>query len=622
VTLTPARETTTPGAARPTYDLAASLAAIAGADDVEQVLLGTVDAARALTGAAVATVHIPGVGGAGAMRAEIPADALRLAIKAGPHGGELLVARAAGELDGDDLAALISVATVAGSVLHQRLTARDRGDVVLRELAAARQQSVEIQEAAGIGVWELDLATGALEVSEHLLGLLDLDPGLFGATLDNLVERVHPDDRAALGAAGRGAIDQGGARLDHRVVRRDGTEVVIHTEARAVVDDGHVVGLRGTARDVTEQHEMASQLRQAQRAETIGSMATGLAHDFNNLLTVIHGHTSLLLNAAAPGAASRSHLEAIELASTRAAQLTAQLLAYAKRDAAKQHDVSVGSALVTITKMLEHTLDERIRIDLELLDDSWVRIDPGQLDQVIVNLVVNARDAMPNGGVIRLRTTRVTLRNEAGALDVPPGDYCVVEVHDQGIGMDRDTLERIFDPFFTTKTTGTGLGLATVHRIVRQSGGAIRYSSAVGQGTTARLFLPAVGVAVAAPPASAPSADPASPHVLVVDDDDSVRSLVLLLLTDAGFQVTGVESAAAALEALAAHRIDLVLADLSLGAESGLDLTAAVRLGHPALPVVLMSGYAEHEAATADATFLAKPFSAGDLVHAVRSALA
>jgi two-component system, cell cycle sensor histidine kinase and response regulator CckA len=503
----------------------------------------------------------------------------------------------------------------SGEKAENRESCESRESTVARWLDAT-------ERLAGLGVWELSLPGLELTLSPHVYELLDLHPSMFGTSADEVRKRVHPEDREGLRASVQAAILDGtDIRIDHRIIRRDGSVRTMHVRGELMLNaSGEPERMVGTLQDVTEQRALEWQLRQAQRAETIGSMAAGLAHDFNNLLTVINGHTSLLLGST-PRDGSRTHLEAIELATTRAAQLTAQLLAYSKRDLATPLDISIGTALTTICRMLGQALDERIQFELEIVDDSAIRVDPGQLDQVIVNLVVNARDAMPNGGTIRLRATQVTLRSEAAALDVPPGEYCVVEVHDSGVGMDRETLERIFDPFFTTKSSGTGLGLPTVFGIVRQSGGAIRFSSAPGLGTTARVFLPAVG---AAPTSSSVTRrnEPTrhGAHIVVADDDESVRALVLLVLEDAGFRTTGVSTVEQALSAVLGGDVDALLTDINLGTESGLDLVSAVREGYPDMPVIVMSGYQEPEELHR-ATFLPKPFTTNDLLRVATSAV-
>ena len=377
------------------------------------------------------------------------------------------------------------------------------------------------------------------------------------------------------------------------------------------------------------------QLRQSQKMEAIGQLAGGVAHDFNNLITIINGYCQLLGKGLEPGDAGRGYLEQIENASDRAASLVRQLLAFSRRQVLQPEVLDLNRIVADIGKMLGRLLGEDVELATELDPGlGQVQADPGQLEQVLMNLVANARDAMPHGGRLTIETTNVELdetyaRQHAAA---QPGAYVMLAVSDSGMGMDADTQAHVFEPFFTTKPAGegTGLGLATVYGIVKQSAGYIWVYSEPGQGTTFRIYLPRLDRTGA--PVVHEQADEQLPRgsetLLVVEDEDALRELARLTLADCGYRVLAAGSGPEALEVLAEHpgAVDLLLTDVVMPGMSGPELAEHLVSQYPQMKVLYTSGYTDHAAVRngvlgPGAAFLSKPFSPDELAHQVREVL-
>ena len=377
------------------------------------------------------------------------------------------------------------------------------------------------------------------------------------------------------------------------------------------------------------------QLTQAQKMEAIGQLAGGVAHDFNNLLTVIGGRSSLLLQKLGPDDPSRKHVELIERTSQRAAGLTRQLLAFSRKQVLQPKTIDLNALTAGVMPMLRRLIGEHIEIVLMPGPDlGYVMADPGQVEQVIMNLVVNARDAMPDGGMVKIETANQDVpepRLHAHG-QVPPGLYVIVSVQDSGSGIDASTLTRIFDPFFTTKEAGkgTGLGLSTVHGIVHQSGGYVGVDSVVGRGTTFTIYLPRMTEPVpmaAAPTGAAEELVRGTETVLLVEDEEEVRKLSAEILKTSGYMVL---EAGDPLEALTIGEqrngaIDLLLTDMVMPGMRGSELADRLTATNPRMRVLRMSGYADEMVAAAASEpallFLPKPFTPHDLAKRVREAL-
>ncbi len=384
--------------------------------------------------------------------------------------------------------------------------------------------------------------------------------------------------------------------------------------------------------DMTARKTLEDRLRQAGKMEAIGMLAGGIAHDFNNLLTIISGYSQLLLNAVSE--TERSSIEQILKASERAAQLTGQLLAFSRRKELQPQALDVNRIVLGMSTMLRRLIGEHIELRLALASNlGVVYADPGQLDQVLMNLVVNARDAMAQGGKLVIETANVDLNDEYTGrhLGVRPGPYVMIAVNDTGMGMDQVTRERVFDPFFTTKEKGkgTGLGLSTVYGVVKQAGGTIDLYSELQHGTTVKVFLPRAGNASVI---ERPSPDPIEPAggretILVVEDEDAVRRLVRSTLERRGYRVLVASGGPEALQvARCEEPIDLVVTDLVMPQMSGVEVAARIQQDRPRTRVLFMSGYTDRSlqktGVLPDAMeFLQKPFTPAMLATRVRNVL-
>ncbi len=387
--------------------------------------------------------------------------------------------------------------------------------------------------------------------------------------------------------------------------------------------------------DLTQQSSLEKQVRQVQKLEAVGRLAGGMAHDFNNVLVVIKLSTEMLLGQVTPDSAFSKPLLQISNAADRAAGLTKQMLAFGRQQIMQPRIINLNAVVTETMHMLRRVIGEDVQLRADLapaVENS--KLDPDQVNQVILNLAVNARDAMPEGGILRIRTETVDL-DEAYAREHPPvqpGRYVLLAVGDSGTGIDRAILNRIFDPFFTTKEVGkgTGLGLAIVYGIVKQSGGYIWVYSEPGHGTTFKLYFPATTAAVDRGAAKSETTNrPSGQVVLVVDDEQSVRANVSECLQQIGYRVLTAESSDSALKVCAEQRgaVDLVLTDLVMAGRTGHQLASDLADQYPRMSVLFMSGYTEDSASRRDillkgSSFLQKPFSVAELANAVHSALA
>ena len=376
------------------------------------------------------------------------------------------------------------------------------------------------------------------------------------------------------------------------------------------------------------------QLQQAQKMEAVGRLAGGIAHDFNNLLTAILGFTGIALDKLHAGGPVKFELEQVKQAADRAARFTRQLLTFSRQQVLSPRQIEPGESIESMVPMLRQLLGEDVELSVGARATGKVRVDPGQFEQVVMNLAVNARDAMPNGGTLRLGTERVALGlTDATRLQVQPGEFICLTVTDSGLGMDDATRSRIFEPFFTTKPPGegTGLGLSTVYGILKQSSGAIDVDTAISKGTTFQVYLPVTQAAVEAQPA--PRREPRKVGqlegtVLVAEDEESVRTLVEHVLTTAGFRVhvaaSGTE--AAALANALEDPIDLLITDIIMPGMIGPDLARLVLQKSPQTRLLYITGYATHSAVPAgflqeDDALLQKPFLPEQLLAKVQERL-
>ena len=415
---------------------------------------------------------------------------------------------------------------------------------------------------------------------------------------------------------------------------RDGRPRVFLNNVVGFIEDGHLVRVWGTQRDVTDQRHLEEQFRQSQKMEAVGQLAGGIAHDFNNLLTAILGNTQLLLRELPPGDSKRGDVEEIRKASERAASLTRQLLAYSRRQMLQPVVLDLNVVVAEMDKLLRRLIGEHIALVTVLAPDlGRVKADPNQLEQVIVNLAVNARDAMPEGGKLTIETANVDL-DEVFAqahLGSVPGAYAMLAVTDTGSGMDATVRAHLFEPFFTTKEVGkgTGLGLATVYGIVKQSDGYISVYSEPGHGSSFKIYLPRIATPARAP-AGPQKGGPArgTETVLVVEDEPAVLSLSRRALEAQGYVVLAASDAAAALRVVERHggMIHLLLTDVVMPGLSGRELADQLAGQRPGIRVLYMSGYpgdavVQHGTLPSGSAFLQKPFSPDGLARKVRDVL-
>jgi len=513
------------------------------------------------------------------------------------------------------------------------ITERLKSERAIRE---AEERTRFALEASHVGIWEADLKHDVSFWSETCEAMHGLAPGTFGKTYQSFMNCIHPDDRQVVaGAIQQASKDRPDTKIEYRSVWPDGALHQISTTAHFVFDpDGTPARGVGFVIDVSEQRSLEDQLRHAQKMEAVGQLAGGIAHDFNNMLTAILGNAELAMEEIAPGGPHRTEFEEIVNAGNRAAALTRQLLAFSRKQVLAPRVLHIGQIVSGVTPMLQRLIGESIELRIVLGDRGQVKADAGQVEQVLMNLAVNARDAMKAGGYLTIETNDVTLDEAYARLHptVHAGHYVMIAVSDTGHGIDAETQKHVFEPFFTTKPKGegTGLGLATVYGIVKQSGGHIWLYSEIGKGTTFKVYLPrtAEAVTVASPTPSARGHLLGHETILYVEDEASVREFVHKVLSRHGYNVHAMGDAAHALEFARAHRdpIDLVFTDVVLPGMSGPAMALELRQEHPESKVLYASGYTDnaivhHGVLDSRVAFLQKPFTAEALVMRVRNVL-
>lgn len=496
-----------------------------------------------------------------------------------------------------------------------------------------------VAEAANDVIYDWRFPDDTVEWAATTRGIFGYLPDEIGPSSQWWMERIHPDDRAAVNAKVEECLRLNKDFLgEYRFGRRDGSYALVRDNGLMVLgEDWRAVRMVGTLKDITNEREMEAQLRQAQKMEAVGQLAGGVAHDFNNILTGILGNLSLAMMHLGQGHPVKEFLRSAEQAGRRAADLTRQLLAFGRRSMSQPREVFLPSLVEEAVGLLRRTIDPRIVIYLEEPPSVWpVRADPTQLHQILMNLGVNARDAMPEGGRLVINLVNVTI-DAAYCASKPyarPGRYVCLSVSDTGTGMDEATREHMFDPFFTTKEVGkgTGLGLAMIYGIVKQHEGWVTVDSMLGLGTTFRVYLPAVPEALIEPE-SGPWAEPKPlgglECLLVVDDDEAIRGFARQFLVSYGYTVLLARDGEEALQVLHAQqgRIALVILDLTMPKLNGRQVLQKLRTGGDRTPVILSSGYMA-DGAVQDLiglrqaqAFVAKPYTPEDLLRKVRGVL-
>lgn len=501
----------------------------------------------------------------------------------------------------------------------------------VRSLERSRAQLQHAQRLASMGSWTMDFTDDALTWSPEVHRIHGTDPETFQPSRAAFRKLVHPDDLPSLVAAVDRAQRTGERyAVDHRVVRPDGEVRFCRVSAEPVRDStGAVVKLFGIVQDVTDYRQLEDQFLQAQKLETVGRLASGVAHDFNNLLTIINGHAELLLLREGQAGASRDSLQAIHDAGLRAASLTRQLLTLGRKQPAELRRIDLNQVIDEGGRVIRRLIGEDIELEIDASAEPLpVKADPGQLHQVILNLAVNAREAMPGGGRLTISSGRLdSLPAEYGELgESRPGGWAELSVSDTGHGMDDTVRARVFEPFFSTKQNArhSGLGLSTVYGILQQHGGRIRIQSQPGRGTAFSAVFPVDGSPQVTVAASGPSRAPApGTRVVVVEDQPAVRAVVYTMLESLGYDVEEFASPEAALERIGdGTGLDLLVTDLVMPGMGGREVAERARAILPELPVLFMSGYAEPEQepdrdGPAPTDFLAKPFHPNELAQRV-----
>jgi two-component system, cell cycle sensor histidine kinase and response regulator CckA len=571
----------------------------------------------------------------------LPQRELAEAVEHGRVSGERWMVRK----DGSWLPVLVTITSVQdqrGKLLGFAKRLRDLSEVKRIEDELLRhQEALELgYEAAGLGTWDHDLLGGELRLDPRATSMFGFHPG-DPVTYNNWADALHPEDLGPTEELRKAAIrDRQPFSGQFRVLWPDGTTHWIAAIGRGSYDkaSGRPLRMRGILLDVTERKQTEERMQEVVRLEAIGRLAGGIAHDLNNMLVAIMGFSDLLSQSFGPDDPRREDVEQINRAASQSASLTQQLLAFARRELIQPRSLDLNRLVRYAAGMLRPVVGENIELVVRLSPTlGGIHADPPRVEQIVMNLVLNARDAMPQGGRVEVETLVVELdanspvwQPEAEA--PPPGRYAVLSVRDTGHGMDPGTLQHIWEPFFTTKPAGqgTGLGLSVVYGSVKQSGGFVWVESEVGRGTVIRVYWPEIPV-VPEHTDEFPVATPTkrgTEAVLVVEDEPVVRALVMRTVTGFGYRCLEARDAAEALQLLERERgkIDLVITDVVMPGMSGGQLGELLAHDYPTLPVLYTSGFANNDMIRrglldARRPFLQKPFGPDDLARKIREVL-
>jgi signal transduction histidine kinase/ActR/RegA family two-component response regulator len=512
-------------------------------------------------------------------------------------------------------------------------TDRVRAEEELRRATTLLEAS---QSQARVGGWEVDVVRGTLYWTDETYRIHDTTPDEYTPSVETAIAFYAPECVPIISAAVQDGIENGTPfDLELELITAASRRIWVRATSVVTVEHGRTVKITGAFQDITTQKRLEAQLLQAQRLEAVGQLAGGIAHDFNNLLTAIRGFAELARRNIGTDASSGEDLDQVLLAADRAAELTRQLLAFGRRQVLRPRVLDPAEIVEGVVPLLRRLLGEHIELSTHIATGlGRVRIDPSQFEQVIVNLVVNSRDAMTDGGNLTIEVADLELDTDyvATHAEVSAGPHVRISVSDTGHGMDEATLTHIFEPFFTTKEPGdgTGMGLATVYGIVKQSGGSINVYSEPGYGTTFKIYLPRVDEEatplVQGEPAGAMPTG--TETILLVEDEDSVRAFAVRVLSEQGYLVLDAANGAEALALAAAHGepIDLLVTDVIMPGLQGHQLAVRMLAIRPGLRVLYVSGFTEnsvvhHGVPDHGVVFLPKPFTGEALCTAVRQAL-
>ena len=518
-------------------------------------------------------------------------------------------------------------------VLALDVTSRLQAEQALR---VSEERFCLLAKATNDAIWDWDILANNLWWNEGLQTLFGYYLDEFSPTIEAWERCIHPDDRERIVSGVYRAIEDGSTYWseEYRFLCKDGKYAYVLDRGYIIRDQsGKAVRMIGGMTDLTEKKNLEMRLIQSQKMEAIGHLAGGVAHDFNNLLTVINGYCEILMTMMPENDRKRHMLAQVRDAGEHAANLTRQLLAFSRKQVLTPQVIDLNATVSNLQKMLQRLIGEDIRLTTVLHPGlKRVKVDPGQLEQVLLNLAVNARDAMPTGGQLLIETSNVQIGPQGVSEhpDVPPGDYVAVKVSDTGCGMPPEIQARIFEPFFTTKEVGkgTGLGLATVFGIVKQSNGYIEVNSKVGVGTQFQILFPAVQDKPRQPARLQSPVARGSETILLVEDEPNVRQIARMSLEAQGYRVLEAGSGSEAIDLFETTEepIHLVITDVIMPEMSGHELSERLRQRNPEVKVLYMSGYTDdaivrHGVIEEKERFLQKPFSPATLAHKVRSIL-
>lgn len=507
--------------------------------------------------------------------------------------------------------------------------------MVATDVTTLEEQRIQLQvalDAGGLGIWTHNPKEGRGTWDAQTRRIFGVPAEAPPPPVDELLGKyMHPDDRERVAKALHGIDSMGHyGPLQHRILRPNGEVRWVYASGTAVRDhEGQFVRIVGSVQDITERRLLEERLVEAQKLESIGRLAGGVAHDFNNMLTAIFGNIHFAEEATSIEEA-RPLLESIRLIAERSAALTAQLLAFARRQVIEPTVVDPNDLIRRLDTVFQRAIGEHVRVVLSLAATGRIRADESQLEQVVMNLVTNARDAMSGGGVLTLETLDVTLGQDYASShpDVQPGPHVLLVVSDTGPGIAPEVLPHVFEPFFTTRVGGTGLGLATCYGIVKQSGGHLTVYSEPGKGTAFKVYLPRVDADLASDqPKELEAAPSRGERVLLVEDEAPVRTVVERALLNQHYDVVSVSTAEEALSLVeTVPAFDLLVSDVVLPGMGGRALSERLSKKVPSLRVLFISGYTENAIVQGGVLdpgihFLQKPFLPSDLVRAVQRAL-
>jgi PAS domain S-box-containing protein len=529
--------------------------------------------------------------------------------------------------------------TLASAQRDLERHARDLEQLVAEQTHELRERQRQLKDAqtiAAMGDWSCDAKSRSIRWSDQVYRLFGQDEDVFTPDAENVIALLAPEDRDRGAAALEDALERKMPfQIEVRIRRPDGSDRICRVTGNPELDeDGNVLGAFGVAQDITEWRQMEEQLFQVQKMEAVGQLTGGISHDFNNLLSIIIGNLDVVKEQVVNPEVAEALDDALQ-AALRGAELNQRLLAFSRRQALSPKPTPVNELVFSTSRLLQRALGERINLKLELeADPDAAMVDAAQLEAAVTNLAVNARDAMPQGGELRIRTRRhrEAAGQSAGESPRKPGDYVVVEVSDSGTGMEPEVQRRACDPFFTTKEEGkgTGLGLSMVHGFMEQSGGSLQIASKVNEGTTVSLFLPVAaesGSSLRAAARQEPDGGEGE-VILVVEDNERLRRVLVRQLQALGYDTIEAEHAQRAVEILASEQpIDLLFTDLVMpGPMDGQQLAKTASKLRPAIKVVLTSGFSEalldrQGSEAVSAPLLRKPYRREDLARMLRKAL-